>query len=63
MKKTMEAMDIPYLQFRPYRPAHFAKAIKAGVAREKHDERLKEEGKSLNRRAGRPKKEAEGAAA
>jgi integrase len=57
MKKSMEAMDIPYLQFRPYCPAHFAKAIKAGVAREKRDEGVKEEGKSLNRRAGRPKKE------
>jgi len=57
VKKNIEAMDIPYLQFRPYRPAHFAKSIKAGVAREKRDERLKKEGKSLNRRAGRPKKE------
>ena len=57
IKKSLDTMDTPYLQFRPYRSEKYEKAIRAGVAREKHDERLKKEGKSLNRRAGRPKKE------
>ncbi|UPG84521.1 hypothetical protein L2Y94_14395 [Luteibacter aegosomatis] len=58
IKKGMDAVDTPYLQFRPYQSEKFAKAISAGVAREQHDERLKKEGKSLNRRAGRPAKES-----
>lgn len=59
IKKGMDAMDTPYLQFRPYPSEKFAKAIRAGVAREQHDERLKKEGKSLDRRKGRKKKEVD----
>lgn len=54
LQAYMEKMDRPYLQFRPYRPALFVDAIKAGVAREKRDERLRAEGMPLNRRPGRP---------